>query len=52
MYCLKEYPKEYSANGHKNWLKFKRKMKRLTHKMMRKDWDLYKHKYNGVEFAW
>lgn len=50
MYKLKEYPKDFKDSTGKNWLRFKRKIKKIAHTRLRR--GAVKHKYDGKEIAW
>lgn len=50
MYSLKEYPEDYSQSESKQWRKFKKALKKLAHKQLRRGKD--KYEYHGKEVAW
>ena len=50
MYSLKEYPEDFSKNESKQWRKFKKALKKLAHKQLRR--GLCKYAYHGKEIAW
>lgn len=57
MYSVKQTQKEWLHFKHnkpkltRGWNKFKKKAKRLTNKIMRRE-GLSKHYYNGYEYYW
>lgn len=50
MYSLKEYPEDFTNSTSKQWRKFKKALKKLAHKQLRRGQS--KYKYNGREIAW
>ena len=50
MYSLKDYPEDYSQSESKQWRKFKKALKKLAHKQLRRGND--KYVYHGKEIAW
>ena len=50
MFSLKEYPEEFTHSTSKQWLKFKKKLKKIAHTKLRRGGDRYK--FNGQEIAW
>lgn len=51
MYALKEYPESFTRSKGKQWLKFKKKLKKIYHTKLRRG-RLQKLKVNGQEIAW
>ncbi len=50
MYSLKEYPEDFTRSRSKQWRKFKKSMKKIAHKRLRRGET--KYRYNGQEIAW
>lgn len=50
MYKLKEYPKDFTTSTNKQWLKFKKKIKKIAHTKLRR--GATKYEYHGNEIAW
>ena len=51
MYSLKEYPEDFKKSTGKQWLKFKKVVKKIAHTRLRRG-KLDKYHYNGKEIAW
>ena len=51
MYAIKEYPKDFTHSTSKQWLKFKKKMKKIYHTRLRRG-ELHKLRVQGQEIAW
>ena len=51
MYSIKEYPESFTESKSKQWLKFKKKLKKIYHTRLRNG-KLDKLKANGKEIAW
>ena len=51
MYSIKEYPEEFTQSKSRQWLKFKKKLKKIYHTRLRRG-KLEKLKANGREIAW
>lgn len=50
MYSLKEYPEDFTNSKSKQWRKFKKVLKKIAHKQLRRGYE--KYKFNGKEIAW
>jgi hypothetical protein len=50
MFKLKDYPESFKGSTGKQWLKFKKRMKKIAHTRLRR--GATKHSYNGQEIAW
>ena len=51
MYSINEYPEDFTNSRSKQWLKFKKKLKKIYHTRIRRG-KLDKLKVNGQEIAW
>ena len=51
MYSLKEYPDSFKESTGKQWIKFKKRLKKIYHTKLRRG-ELDKLKVNGQEIAW
>lgn len=51
MYSLKEYPEEFTGSKSKQWLKFRKKVKKIFHTRLRRE-ECEKLRVNGREIAW
>ena len=50
MYSLKDYPEDFTNSTSKQWRKFKKVLKKLAHKQLRR--GNAKYVYHGKEIAW
>ena len=51
MYSIKEYPDDFKESKGKQWLKFKKKLKKIYHTRLGNG-KLDKLRANGKEIAW
>jgi hypothetical protein len=50
MYSLKDYPEDFTNSTSKQWRKFKKALKKIAHKQLRR--GNTKYVYHGKEIAW
>lgn len=51
MYAIKDYPNDFIHSKSKQWLKFKKKLKKIYHTKLRRG-ELQKLCVKGQEIAW